>query len=118
MAAGEAVVRAGATAVDHTPATAVAAGEVVDIGVFSVAQVGIPAGSLGSVFVGPMTVDVTKPTGGGTDYAVGTDLFWDASGGEVTVTSGSNLYIGTAIKVPATTDTFVSVHATGQARLG
>lgn len=104
--------------IDHTPGSAVAAGEVVvQNDLVGVAANAIAANELGALIVEGV-FDLPKATGAGTDFAAGTVLYWDASAGDdgqATDTQDSNDYLprlGVVTVAPATTDTTVQVKLT------
>lgn len=99
------------TKIDYTPGSAVAAGTVVLQGdLFGVAEVDIPANTLGSLAVEGI-FDITKATTGGSGFAVGVDVFWDAGNSRASNSSasGANKQIGKATQAAADADTTVRV---------
>lgn len=113
-------------AIDHTPAAAVTAGDVVvQGGLAAVSKLDIAANALGALHVGGVW-DFPLVTGG-SDVTVGADVYWDANGspvsgtalsGAATATSTGNTYLGRAIpkdgaaasaNAAAATDAYVRV---------
>lgn len=91
---------------DYTPTTGVAAGEAVVIGsIVGVASSPIAANELGSVNVEGV-FSIPKPTGAGTDYAMGSKV--SLYNGQA-VTGATGTAMGYVAKKPATTDTTVNV---------
>jgi predicted RecA/RadA family phage recombinase len=87
--------------IDHTPAAAVAAGEVIVQGdLVGIAQLDVAAGQLGALALTGV-FDIDKATGVGTGIAVGTKVYWDAANKQATSADGGgvNKYLG---KVTAT----------------
>jgi predicted RecA/RadA family phage recombinase len=79
---------------DHTPGTAVASGAVVVMGAMvGVALANIAANQSGSVQVAGV---FELPKLAGDVIAQGVDVYWDATPGEVTVTSAGNTLAGKA----------------------
>lgn len=79
--------------VDHTPSSAVSAGDVVVQGEYTfVAHLDIAASAIGAVAAGGGVYEMTADA----DLAPGTKVFWDASAGKITVTvdSGNNKHFG------------------------
>jgi len=101
------------TGVNHTPSSAVAAGQVVvQNSLVGVAKVPIEADRLGTLVIGGI-FDVVKATGA---INAGAALFWDADGdpqggtvgtGAATTTSTNNSFMGFAITAAAETDEIV-----------
>lgn len=89
-----AIFRQDGNAIDYTPSTAVAAGDIVILeGLFGVAKQAIAAGELGALsLVGVYTLP--KDVGVGTAIAKGVKVYWDESEGYITTTSTDNLEIG------------------------
>lgn len=103
--------------VDHTPGSAVAAGDMIAVGtgMVGIATQPIAASALGAIQVEGVA-DVDKATGGGTNFAVGTKLYLNTSTGKVTSSADSGgssptVYppVGIVLVQPATTDTVVRV---------
>ena len=91
---------------DHTPASAVAAGDVVQIGkLVTVAPRPIAANALGAVAVEGVFA-FPKPTGAGTDYAAGSKVYWY---GGAAVTGATGVQAGYTVAACATTDATVKV---------
>lgn len=92
--------------IDHTPGSAVAAGDVVVINkLVTVAPRPIAANTLGAVAVEGVFF-LPKPTGAGTDYAAGSKVYM-FNGNAVTGVTG--VQAGYVVAAPATTDTSVKV---------
>ena len=94
-------------AIDYTPATAVASGQVVVQGsLVGVAKQPIAANQLGALAVAGV-FDFPKPT----DLAIpaGSDVYWDEAEQKAKTDSesGANLWLGKSIKTAATADTTV-----------
>lgn len=91
--------------IDHTPAGALASGDVVVQGdLVGVSLRPLAAGETGSLAVDGV-FDFTKNTG--VAYTVGTILYWDDTNNVVTTTSAGNKQIGKVVRAAATTDTAV-----------
>ncbi len=92
--------------IDYTPGSAVAAGDVVQVGkLVTVAPRPIAANALGAVAVEGVFF-LPKPTGSGTDYAQGSKVYWYNS---QAVTGVTGVQAGYVVAAPATTDTSVKV---------
>jgi predicted RecA/RadA family phage recombinase len=83
--------------IDHTPAGALASGDVVVQGDL----VGVTVRPLAVGELGSLAVD------GVFDFTVGTILYWDDTNNVVTVTATGNKQIGKVVRAAATTDTTV-----------
>jgi predicted RecA/RadA family phage recombinase len=103
--------------IDHTPSSAVAVGAMVAIGtgLVGIANQAIAANVLGSIQVEGVA-DVDKATGSGTNFAVGTKLYYNTSTGKVTSSANDGATppvayapVGIVLVQPATTDTVVRV---------
>lgn len=97
--------------IDYTPGSAVAAGDVVVQGeLVGVAKMDIAAGQLGALAIEGV-FDFPKPTGAGTDAAVGTLMYWDVADGNAqeTADTGTNKLIGKLVKACTTTDTLCRI---------
>jgi len=93
--------------IDYTPSSAVTAGDVIVQGeLVGVAKQDIAANTLGALAIEGV-FDFPKPTGAGTDAAVGTLMYWDAADGNAqeTADTGTNKLIGKLVKACSTTDT-------------
>jgi predicted RecA/RadA family phage recombinase len=92
---------------DYTPASAVAAGDVVVLNstLVTVADSAIAANTLGAVHSRGVFA-MPKPTGAGTDYAQGSKVYYYNS---QIVTGVTGTAAGFVAKKPATTDTTVDV---------
>jgi predicted RecA/RadA family phage recombinase len=95
--------------VDYTPTADVASGDVVVQGdLVGVARKPIPAGTLGALAVEGV-FDFAKATGGGSGFAAGTKVYFDATNKVATATVGSNKYLGKTVRAAADADTTVRV---------
>ena len=97
--------------VDYTPSSDVAAGAVVLQGdQIGIAMQAIPANTKGALAVQGV-FDIAKGTGTGTAISAGAIVYWDATNGVATASSGSgaNKQIGKAVAAASTTDTTVRV---------
>lgn len=93
--------------IDYTPGSNVTAGDVIVQGeLVGVAKQDIAAGQLGALAIEGV-FEFPKPTGAGTDAAVGTMMYWDAADGNAqeTADTGTNKLIGKLVKACTTTDT-------------
>ena len=96
-------------AIDYTPGSAVAAGDVVVQGdLVGVAKVPIAANALGALAVVGV-FDVPKATGGGSAIAVGTTVYWDTVNKVATATAGALKVMGKTVKAAADADATVRV---------
>jgi predicted RecA/RadA family phage recombinase len=96
--------------IDHTPGSAVVAGDVIVLGeLVTVAPVDIAANRLGQVATEGV-YDFNKP--GATAYAIGILLYWDDAGNVTTTTSAGNKLIGKVVRAAASADTKVRVKLT------
>ena len=94
-------------AIDYTPGSAVAAGDVVVQGdLVGVVKRPLAANEPGALDV-EGTYDFTKATN--VAYTVGTILYWDDTNNLVTTTATGNKQIGKVVRAAATTDTTVRV---------
>lgn len=94
-------------AIDYTPTSAVAAGDVVVQGdLIGVAKRPIAANEPGSLEVDGV-FDFAKATD--VAYTVGTILYWDDTNNIVTATASGNKQLGKVIRAAATTDPTVRV---------
>ena len=98
-------------AIDYTPASDVAAGDVVVQGdLVGVAKLDIAANTLGALAVVGV-FDFPKATGGGEGITAGSKVYWDANN-EVATTSdggGANKYIGKTVAAAGDDDATVRV---------
>jgi predicted RecA/RadA family phage recombinase len=97
--------------IDHTPGTAVAAGDVVVQGeLVGVARTAIAASALGSLAVAGI-FDFAKATGVGTAITAGANVYWDVAAQQATTNAaaGVNKLIGKAVKAAADADATVRV---------
>ena len=97
--------------INHTAAGDLSAGAViVQSELVGILPSNLATGELGALCI-LGEIELPKPVGVGTDYAVGTELFWDVA--EVNAKSdseaGANKTVGRVIAQPATTDTHVRV---------
>ncbi len=98
--------RADGDALDHTPASAVAAGDVVVLGsLVTVAPRAIAANEKGAVAVSGV-FSFPKPTGSGTNYAQGSKVYWFNS---QMVTGVTGVAAGYVADQPAVGDATVNV---------
>ncbi|TVQ58675.1 MAG: DUF2190 family protein [Phycisphaerales bacterium] len=98
-------------AIDYTPASDVAAGDVVVQGdLVGVAKRDHPAGTLAALAVVGV-FDIAKATGGGTAIAAGVDVFWNASASQATTNAdgGANKRLGRSVLAASDDDTNVRV---------
>jgi predicted RecA/RadA family phage recombinase len=93
--------------IDHTPAGALASGDVVVQGdLVGVVERPLSAGEAGALAVDGV-FDFTKNTG--VAYTVGTILYWDDTNNVVTTTASGNKQIGKVARAAASADTTVRV---------
>lgn len=99
-------------AIDYTPGSDVAAGDVVVQGeLVGVAKQPIAANTLGALAVVGV-FDFPKATGLGEAISVGADVYWDATAGEATTEEGSgsvNKKIGRSVAAATDDDETVRV---------
>ena len=98
-------------AIDYTPSSAVAAGDVVVQGdLIGVARTPIVADTPGSLAVSGV-FDFPKATGAGTAIAAGANVYWDVADTEAKEDSesGANKLLGKTIKAAADADATVRV---------
>ncbi len=103
-------------AVDYTPSTAVAAGDVVVQGdLIGVAKQPIAANALGALAVEGV-FDFPKASGAGTGLAAGTKVYWNATGHVVTASANDGatppvafVLLGKVARAAADADTIVRV---------
>ena len=108
MAVQAQYVRAGAS-IDHTPGSAVSAGDVVVQGdLVGVAKLGIEADRIGALAVEGI-FDFAKEAGGGVTFTVGQKAYWDDTNNVAVTTDGggANKYVGKAVKAAADADSTV-----------
>jgi predicted RecA/RadA family phage recombinase len=106
--------------IDYTPATDVAAGDVIVQGdLVGIAKVPIPAGALGALAVVGV-FDLPKATGDDTGIAAGAKVYWKPAAGQnpAVATTAANdggnpptayPYVGKAVKAAGDTDATVRV---------
>ena len=91
----------GGSAVDYTPGSAVAAGDVIVQGeLVGVARTPIAANALGSLAVDGV-FDFAKATGGGTAITAGANVYWDDTNNVATTTATGNKLLGKCVKAAA-----------------
>lgn len=98
-------------AIDFTPGTDVAAGDVIVRGeLVGVARLDIKAGRLGALAVEGV-FDVPKATGAGSALAAGADVHWDAGAQQATAdaASGANKRLGRVVQDATDDDAIVRV---------
>jgi len=98
-------------AIDYTPGTAVAAGDVVVQGeLIGIAKTPIAANALGALAVDGV-FDLPKATGVSTAIAAGVLVYWDVADGEATTDAdtGTNKLLGKTVAAAADADTTVRV---------
>ncbi|MBI1371820.1 MAG: DUF2190 family protein [Phycisphaera sp.] len=96
-------------AIDHTPDTDVAAGDVVvQEDLIGVAKLDIPAGMLGALHVTGV-FNLPKEVGAGKAIAAGKKAYWDATNKVVTTTAGSNKQLGKTVAAAGDNDPTVRV---------
>ncbi|MHC2067626.1 capsid cement protein [Bremerella sp. T1] len=103
--------------VDHVPAAAVAAGEVVVLAdTVRIAHRAIAAGEKGALAACGGTYVVPKAAGGSTAIADGKKVYWDDANNRVTATASTHKRIGYAVGASLDADTSqVIEHAPGPA---
>lgn len=88
-------------AVDYTPGSAVAAGDVIVQGeLVGVARTPIAANALGSLAVDGV-FDFAKATGAGTAITAGANVYWDDTNNVATTTATGNKLLGKCVKAAA-----------------
>ncbi len=98
-------------AIDYTPTSDVAAGDVVVQGeLIGVARTPIAANAPGSLAACGV-FDFAKATGTGTGIAVGAKIYWDATNKQATTSpaTGVNKLLGKTVKAATDADTTVRV---------
>ena len=98
-------------AIDYTPSSAVAAGDVVVQGdLVGVTRTPIPAGTPGSLAVSGV-FDFPKATSAGSAITVRAKVFWDTADKQAKTDdeAGANKYLGKTAKAAADADTTVQV---------
>jgi predicted RecA/RadA family phage recombinase len=94
-------------AIDYTPGSAVAAGDVIVQGdLIGVTKLPIAANQLGALHVDGI-FDFAKNTG--VSFTVGQILYWDDTANQATATSSGNKQIGKCVKAAGTSDTTVRI---------
>ena len=97
--------------IDHTPAGAITAGDVVVQGdLIGIAQIDCAADQLGALAVTGV-FDIDKATGVGTGITVGTKVYWDVADQQAKADdeSGANKYLGKTIAAVGDDDATVRV---------
>ncbi|MBW7905283.1 MAG: DUF2190 family protein [Phycisphaerae bacterium] len=95
--------------IDHTPGSAVSAGDVVVQGeLVGVAKLDIAANKLGALAVSGV-FDFPKTAGGGTAIAMGANVYWDNTNKVATTTATGNKLIGKVVRAAVDADTSVRV---------
>lgn len=95
--------------IDYTPASDVAAGDVVVQGsLLGVAKTDIKANTLGALAVEGV-FDFVKATGTGTGISVGTAVFWNATNKVATTEMSGNTMIGMCVRTATDNDLWVRV---------
>ena len=96
-------------AVDYTPGSAVAVGDVVVQGeLVGVARGAIAANALGSLAVEGV-FDFAKATGVGTGITAGANVYWDDTNNVATTTAAGNKLLGKCVVAAADADAKVRV---------
>lgn len=98
-------------AIDYTPGSAVASGDVVVQGeLVGIAKTAIAANALGALVVDGV-FDLPKATGGSTAITAGALVYWDATNSVATTddASGTNKLLGKTIAAAADADATVRV---------
>ena len=96
-------------AIDYTPTTDVAAGDVVVQGeLVGIAKRPIPANTPGALAITGV-FDMPKATGAGSGLAAGIEAFWDVANKVVTATAQNNAFLGKTVRAAADTDVTVRV---------
>ena len=96
-------------AVDYTPGSAVAAGDVVVQGdLVGVARTPIAASARGALAVAGV-FEFPKATGTGKAIAAGKKVYWDAANKQATETSSGNTYLGKTVAAVGDSDATVRV---------
>lgn len=97
--------------IDHTPASAVTAGDVIVQGdLIGIAQVDCVANQIGALAVVGV-FDIDKATGVGTGIAVGTKVYWHVADQQAKADdeAGANKYLGKTIAAAGDDDAKVRV---------
>ncbi len=97
--------------VDHTPGSAVAAGDVLVLtdGV-RIAHRAIAAGAKGALAAGGGVYRCAKPTGGGTAMPDGDTAYWDDTNNQAENDATGNKKLGLVVGAVGDSDTSVLVH--------
>lgn len=92
--------------VDHTPAGAIAAGEVVVLtNTVRIAHLPIAAGELGALAARGGVYEVPKAAGGSTAIADGVDVYWNDAANVITATASTHKKIGVTVGASLDADT-------------
>lgn len=96
--------------VDHTPGSAVTAGDVIDLGsgLVGIADRDIAASDLGAVAIEGV-FDLTKEAGGGVTFAVGAVVDWDDTNNTSVAATTGDFAAGKAVAAAADGDSTVRV---------
>ena len=96
-------------AIDHTPSSDVAAGDVVAFeDLVGIAKLDIAAGALGALAVSGV-FDVAKDTGGGTSIPMGALVYWNPSAQQASTDSSGSVLLGKAVQAAGEDDATVRV---------
>jgi len=96
-------------AVDYTPGSAVAIGDVIVQGeLVGVARGPIAANALGSLAVDGV-FDFAKATSGGSAITAGANVYWDDTNNVATTTASGNKLIGKSVRAAADADATVRI---------
>ena len=96
-------------AIDYTPTTDVAAGDVVvQAELAGIAKRPILANTPGALAVEGI-FDMPKAVGAGSGLATGIEVFWDVTNKVVTATAQNNTFLGKTVRAAADTDATVRV---------
>ena len=97
------------SSIDYTPASDVAAGDVVvQNDLVGIAKQPIAAGALGALAVVGV-FEVPKATGAGTAIGAGAKVYWDAANSQATSSATGNTYMGKAVAAAGDDDATVRV---------
>lgn len=96
--------------VDHYPAAAVSAGQVVVLAdTVRIAHRDIAAGDKGALAARGGTYIVPKAAGGSTAIADGVDVYWDDTNNRITATASTHKKIGTTVGASLDADTIQEI---------
>ena len=97
--------------VDHTPGSAVSAGDIIVVGSNArIAHKDIGANELGAVAQAGGVYAVTKGTDTGDGWSDGDEIYWDNTANEATTDSTDDAFLGFAIGDAADSDATGLVH--------